>query len=451
MKCYNFLICLFVNICFAQNIDSIQSQIDSIQYDSEIDFLKSRIETLEKKFGLTDSVRKVEKKEFGLLQQTRINMFVLMRLGELDWDQKVFNTDTNQRENVHPRFWSRPLFYVFLNSQLSENFDFRFSMQNYPFSIFGGDSDFRLGLILAEIWLRYKINDNYSLKFGRQDVSNIWDNQIGTQFDFWQHDGLSFKTNHELGKLDLTTQAAFFLERYVNNAPFKEQGKLYGMSAKLENKESRTPWHVSAGLMRAESLPNTYYSSIGQFFYDGDLAQEYTIFLSQLSVRFKSLANLAFTFDFFHNLNNYRTNPQSSLIRDANGRANLEFDRESGAYVTNPTFDASTAPNFNNQKSGFYGSVSSDVPFISKDLRVSAAYLYMQKYAALDFFAQYDLARWASTNVKGPEFMIKYKLNDRISFRNRTFFIKEIKGYNGVDPDFVRSGNRTRFDIIINF
>ena len=447
MKYYQLLICLFVNICYAQNIDSIQSQIDSIQYDSEIDFLKSRLENLEKKFGVTDSV---QKKEFGLLQQTRINMFVLMRMGELDWDQKVFNQQTQKGERVHPRFWSRPMFYVFLNSQLSEDFDFRFSFQNYPFSIFGGDTDFRLALVLAEIWLRYKIDDHYSLKFGRQDVSNIWDNQIGTQFDFWQHDGLSFKTNHDIGKLDLTTQSAFFLERYVNNAPFKEQGKLYGMSAKLENKTSRTPWHISTGLMRAESLPNTYYSSIGQFFYDGDLAKEYTIFLSQLSVRFKNFANLAFTFDFFHNFNNYKNNPQSSLIRDVKGETNIIRDAD-GNYSENKSFDASTAPNFRNQKSGFYGSVSSDLPFISKDLRVSAGYLYMQKYAALDFFAQYDLARWASTNVKGPEFMIKYKLNDRISFRNRTFFIKEIKGLNGVDPGFVREGNRTRFDIIINF
>lgn len=447
MKYYQLLICLFVNICYAQNIDSIQSQIDSIQYDSEIDFLKSRLENLEKKFGVTDSV---QKKEFDLLQQTRINMFVLMRLGELDWGQKIFNQETKQGERVHPRFWSRPLFYVFLNSQLSEDFDFRFSFQNYPFSIFGGDTDFRLALVLSEIWLRYKINDHYSLKFGRQDVSNIWDNQIGTQFDFWQHDGLSFKTTHDIGKLDLTTQSAFFIERYVNNAPFKEQGKLYGMSVKLENKVSRTPWHISAGLIRAESLPNTYYSSIGQFFYDGDLAKDYTIFLSQFSVRFKNFANLAFTFDFFHNLNNYKNNPQSTLIRDINGETNIIRDAD-GNYSENQSFDASTAPNFRNQKSGFYGSVSSDLPFISKDLRVSAGYLYMQKYAALDFFAQYDLARWASTNVKGPEFMIKYKLNDRISFRNRTFFIKEIKGLNGSNPDFVREGNRTRFDIIINF
>ncbi|WP_322970441.1 hypothetical protein [Faecalibacter sp. LW9] len=35
----------------------------------------------------------------------------------------------------------------------------------------------------------------------------------------------------------------------------------------------------------------------------------------------------------------------------------------------------------------------------------------MEKYAAMDYFAQYDNARWASTNIQGPEFSAGYRFN----------------------------------------
>ena len=438
IKQYHLFIAFFLLFFGMQTILAQEPETDTthINYAKELKLLKEQIQALQQQ---VDKNQKQNAKKFNLLERSKLSSFAVYRVGELDWSQHVYNPNTQQGEREHSRFWARILANVYLDTKITDNLDYRFSIQVFPGFAFGGDSDARLAIFLDEIWLKYKFKGNQFLKVGRQDASEIWSNQIGTQFDFWRHDGLSYQYKHPFNDVVFTGKSAFFIETYRNNETFKNQGKLYGFSLNLEKDDTNKDIDFSTGIIKANALANRFRSDIQNDFWDGDLTTNYTIWANELIYNFKTLNNLTFKIDVYHNFKNYKKGLQSHLITDANGKNSFE----SG-------FDKSTSPNFTNQRSGVYTSIKSDIPFISKKLSLSLAYLYMEKYAALDVFAQFDLARWTSTNVKGWEFVFLYKYNDKISFRNRTFFMEEIKGLHGANPDFRRSGNRTRFDIIIN-
>jgi len=424
---------LFSNLIYSQEQKSDSTKID---YEQEIKLLKLQLNKLKER--IDENTIKTTKNS-NLIERTKISSFAIFRVGELDWNQHIYNPSTQQGERVHSRFWARILAYVYLDTKISNNLDYRFSIQVFPGFAFGGDSDSRLSILLDEIWLKYTFSSNQFIKIGRQDASEIWSNQIGTQFDFWRHDGISYQYKQSINDLLFTGKSAFYIESYRNNETFKNQGKLYGFSLNLEKSTEYKNTSFSAGIIKGESLMNRFKSDLQNSYWDGDLAENYTILASEFIYTFKTINNLTFKADFYHNFKNYKNNLHSNLITDATGKNYFE-----------PSFNENTAPNFTNQRSGFYTSIKSDIPVISKNLSLSLAYLYMEKYAALDVFAQFDLARWTSTNLKGWETVILYRYNDRISFRNRTFFMEEIKGLNGANPNFRRSGNRTRFDIIIN-
>lgn len=420
--------------CLGQLLDTDTTHIN---YAKELKLLKEQIHVLQQQ---VDNNQKLNSKKFNLIERSKLSSFAVYRVGELDWSQYIYNPETQQGQREHSRFWARILANVYLDTKITDKLDYRFSIQVFPGFAFGGESDARLAILLDEIWLKYKFNGNQSIKIGRQDASEIWSNQIGTQFDFWRHDGISYQYKHITNtELVFTGKSAFYIESYRNNQTFKNQGKLYGFSLNLEKNNAYKGIDFSTGIIKANALANRFKSDLQNDYWDGDLATNYTIWATEFVYNFKHLNNLTFKTDIYHNFKNYNKGMRSNLITDATGRNSFETG-----------FDKTTAPNFTNQRSGIYTSVKTDLPFISKKLSLSLAYLYMEKYAALDVFAQFDLARWTSTNVKGWEFVFLYKYNDKISFRNRTFFMEEIRGLHGSNPDFRRSGNRTRFDIIIN-
>lgn len=372
-----------------------------------------------------------------------------LRVGEWDFNQNSLNPTNGFKIKDHTRFWSRFNFHLMTDVALSPNFDFhariRTGNKQYSFINFGGNSDERFNIILDELWLDWKFSKN-QFRLGRQNASRIWTNQQGVLFDVPTHDGISFKSSYLLGSLTLNPKFALFIENYKGNTSFKEQGKIYGGAINIKQKKENISWTFETGLLIANELPTKYtkdWNNNGNNFYmDGDLAPDYTIWTNHWALTLPKLQYLTFAFDYFYNMKNYKRNPISSYIYDASGYNSFSNPKE---------FNSETAPNFTKQRNGFIGTVSLGNSSIPKNIFLGISYLYMEKYAAMDYFAQYDFVPWASTNIQGPEFTISYRLNKFLEFKSRLFFMEQIKGLYGIDPSYKKSSNRLRFDININF
>ena len=109
------------------------------------------------------------------------------------------------------------------------------------------------------------------------------------------------------------------------------------------------------------------------------------------------------------------------------------------------------------QKKGFVGSVTWGNSKKKGDFIVGAYYTYMERYAAVDFLAQNDWARWdyssqgskdgRLTNFKGLEIMAAYRINKSMRLKMRYFMVNQLVPY-GVA---LENGNRVRLDIDIWF
>lgn len=85
------------------------------------------------------------------------------------------------------------------------------------------------------------------------------------------------------------------------------------------------------------------------------------------------------------------------------------------------------------------------------------SYNYQERYAAVDFLAQNDWARWdysalgspdgRLTNYKGFELMAAYAITNNIDIQTRWFFVNQIIPFGA----FRETNNRVRFDINIKF
>lgn len=91
------------------------------------------------------------------------------------------------------------------------------------------------------------------------------------------------------------------------------------------------------------------------------------------------------------------------------------------------------------------------------DFAVGAYYTYLERYAAVDFLAQNDWARWdyssqgskdgRLTNFKGLEIMAGYRINKSMRLKMRYFMVNQIIPYGVALED----GNRIRLDLDIGF
>lgn len=406
----------------------------------------------------------------------------LLRLYEQDFDQKRLSytnskgeyttdggsaaRDTNGnlidqpvRTTDRDRYWSRYNFYLNIDVKFNEIFALhsriRTGHKQYSFVTFGGQTQERFGIMLDQFYLDVK-KGNYRSKIGRQGA--IWNNQKGAQFDIPTHDGITVGANYDLGSnLNFDIEGAYFDEYYRNNTSLEKHGKMYGYELNLKGGGEKTSFGLHQGWIFANHLPTRYQNNAddtsGVKYHDGDLAPDYSIFTSGGKLTFKKLKGLTFQADYYHNFKNYETNPVSDLIFDANG-VNT-FDGATYTDINGVTqevvYDDSTAPDFTDQKNGFVGTVSIGGMAKPKDWYLGVSYLYMEKYAAMDYFAQYDYARWASSNIKGPEFKAGYRINKFMKMQGRLFLTEEIKGLQGADPDYTRSGNRFRLDLNFNF
>lgn len=432
-------IILLYNISLAQQIDSTQLN----HYIKKIVQEEVNKELLKIKDSSTES-----KKWFG--ERIKFSGTGLFRLGEWDMHQNSINPATGVIEKAHTRFWSRYNFYFNIDAKLTSNLDvharIRTGNKQYSFITFGENTDERFNIILDEFWLNWNPS-GYIVRLGRQDAGRIWSNQKGVQFDIPTHDGLTVVKDYVFSDIKLTPKFAYFVEYYRNNTSYKRQGKVYGAAISLSKNTVNNFWKVESGIIKSEQLPNRYindlaYSPSGIGYHDGDLAPFYSIWTNQVVYTFKEIRNLTFKVDYYHNFKNYKKNPISNMIYDRSGKNSFD----------NPTqYDNATAPNFTKQNQGVVVSIATGNLSIPKNIWIEVSYLYMEKYAAMDYFAQYDYARWASTNIKGPEFSAGYRINKFLQTKMRYFVTQEIKGLDGINPDYRRAANRFRFDLNINF
>ncbi len=363
----------------------------------------------------------------------------LFRLTEFDWKQKRIDENNGNTYYDGDRHWSRYNFYlnvnVHLNNQLSLKSQIRTGNKQYAFVTFGANKDERFNIILSELYLKWD-NKFASIKLGRQGAGSIWKNQKGAQFDIPTHDGISISKEFSLGNLTLLPQLAFFDEKYRNNTGYEKHGKMYGGSVLLKNKSEAIDWHLQTGLLFADHLPNRYENDIaendakGVRYHDGDLAADYKLWVSQLKVALPQAVNLTCAVDFYRNFNDYDATTQTHLIK---------------SHPSNPT------PNFTKENTGIVATLSAGDFGKSKSLYGGVSYLYVEKYAAMDYFAQYDYCRWASSNIKGIEIFAGYRFNKYVAFKTRFFSTEDIKGYYAINPDSKRSTYRIRFDLSISF
>lgn len=109
------------------------------------------------------------------------------------------------------------------------------------------------------------------------------------------------------------------------------------------------------------------------------------------------------------------------------------------------------------QKKGIVGSLVWGDLKLKGDFTVGAYYTYMERYAAVDFLAQNDWARWdyASsgskdgrlTNFKGFEIDAGYRINKNMTLKMRYFMVDQLIPYG----EYLENGNRIRFDLDIGF
>ncbi|WP_218597845.1 putative porin [Polaribacter sp. NJDZ03] len=133
--------------------------------------------------------------------------------------------------------------------------------------------------------------------------------------------------------------------------------------------------------------------------------------------------------------------------------AGFDFYQNVKNYDNNPTI----SKEISNQKQGMITSLSFGNLKKSGDWKLNFTYSFLEKFAAVDFFAQNDWARWdyssqgsndgRLTNFKGLEVMGGYAINQSMNLKLRAFFVNQIVPL-GIEKE---NGNRVRLDFNIKF
>ena len=364
-----------------------------------------------------------------------------LRAAEQDW-----NYEKERDVYADDKFWSRISFGVQLDAKIADGLSFttrlRSGNQQYGFITFGGISEDRMKVVFDKYVLKYA-KGNYWVSLGRD--TQIWEDQKGAQFDVPTHEGLAVGAKFSLDKDKKTVlepTAAYYTVRY-SGAGAETNGRMWGGQVKLTSTQEEAKLMGRLGMIMSDNLQRTgltgadavnagrYYNTNTGSAYDGDLADAYSILTVGASATFKNLRGLSISGEYYQNLRDYDTNPVS--------------------YQITKNTTTGFTPDFTGEKTGYIITASIGNRGTKGDCQVGASYVYLEKYSTQDFMAQWDHAGWAASNVKGFEAFATYQIFNNLEFRTRFFLAKEIKGYNGNDADFERSGNRIRFDLNFKF
>ncbi|MAL59678.1 MAG: hypothetical protein CMC14_06495 [Flavobacteriaceae bacterium] len=117
----------------------------------------------------------------------------------------------------------------------------------------------------------------------------------------------------------------------------------------------------------------------------------------------------------------------------------------------------SIATQLRDQRQGLVASVRMGKLKKKGDWKARITYTRLERFAAVDFLAQNDWARWdyssqgsldgRLTNYKGLELMLGYMITDNIKVNSRYFMVEQLIPYG----PFTETGQRIRFDVDIGF
>jgi len=112
---------------------------------------------------------------------------------------------------------------------------------------------------------------------------------------------------------------------------------------------------------------------------------------------------------------------------------------------------------FKNERAGYIFALQFGKLKEKGEWMVKGTYANLQQFAAVDFLAQNDWARWdyssfgspdgRLTNFNGLEFVIGYKLEKNINLKMKYYLVEQLIPY-GAEKE---TGSRIRFDIDLNF
>ena len=189
-------------------------------------------------------------------------------------------------------------------------------------------------------------------------------------------------------------------------------------------------WQVHSTLFenRIELFPSIYLFKNIPNIPDGNETFQFDYSVLHLGTRLKPFKNLSmnFGFDYYYNLQDYSQND-------------------------------SIPSNLKNQKEGVVVSLSYGKLDKPNDWTFKSTFTYLQQYAAVDFLAQNDWARWdyssfASpdgrlTNFKGIELVGGYMIAEKIRLKVKYYLVEQIVAYGPLKE----TGNRVRLDLDIRF
>jgi len=254
-------------------------------------------------------------------------------------------------------------------------------------------------------------------------------------FKYWLgKNSYSFEKNNELFWSDNVFPEGVFIEHNIK--PKKQlienitlRGSHYILSS---NGKSILKDAYFQGIQSTIQLKNERFKLFPAFYVlknipnipDGSHSFEIDYSIIHIGAKLKALKskNLIIDFDFYQNIEDYRTN----------GNISDEFSKEKTGYSIGVQ----------------YGALKQ-----IKDWKFKITYTALQKYATLDYMAQNDWARWdysafnspdgRLTNFKGIELVFGYNITERMNITAKYYNVEQIIR----TGEFEETGQRIRFDL----
>ena len=144
---------------------------------------------------------------------------------------------------------------------------------------------------------------------------------------------------------------------------------------------------------------------------------------------------------------------KATIIKNPKISVGLDYLYNIENYNQNNTI----SEEFSDQKKGVVSSINIGELKNSGDWKIGFTYSYLERFAAVDYFAQNDWVRWdyssqnsndgRLTNFKGLEIMGAYALNKDMNLKVRFFTVDQLISY-GIKSE---TGNRIRLDYNFSF
>jgi hypothetical protein len=142
-----------------------------------------------------------------------------------------------------------------------------------------------------------------------------------------------------------------------------------------------------------------------------------------------------------------------NLVQKPKITAGFDYYQNVKSYKSND----SIPQKFKNQKTGYVANASVGKLSEKGDWKIQITYSYMERFAAVDYLAQNDWARWdyssqgspdsRLTNFKGLEIAAGYALSKNMNLKLRFFMVEQLVPH-GIAKE---NGNRIRLDFNIGF